>query len=369
MKKDKKDKILVIQKFQSSQKVTGILLVSFFIILILYVLTLVLLQIDSVSDNQMFADGFIVLLNVLKDFFLVIISIIGTTLLTSALIEKNQKNATYTELLANDIFASPEFYSNLSDENKQKMIESLERNYYKRHPVKQELFSAFRDTLNTLKYEYYYEECNINVSYFQKENYTEKLIVRTIKLRSYSDEIQLPQLHLCGYSLGLAILPNSETALEPFEFISLNIDGIEKSVSNNIVITKKETTNQLLKKCGYSVYYSAELKNSIKIRSDQDLVIRIEYKSRVTDEDNSMSFRVDAPCRKYLLNFYAPENYRVWAHAFGAFDVASNSSNGIYDNAISVKFDNWLLPENGVTICCSEKLSFSSKQERQLQHS
>ena len=99
------------------------------------------------------------------------------------------------------------------------------------------------------------------------------------------------------------------------------------------------------------------------------MVIRIEYQSGVTDEDNAKRFRVDAPGRKFLLNFYAPENYKVWVHAFGSFDITSNSSNVVYDNTISVKFDNWLLPENGVTICCSENLSVPLTTESQLQHS
>ena len=63
----------------------------FFIILILYILTLVLLQINSFSSNQVFEDWVLILLNVLKDSFLVIVSIVGTTLLTSALIEKTRR--------------------------------------------------------------------------------------------------------------------------------------------------------------------------------------------------------------------------------------------------------------------------------------
>lgn len=60
----------------------------FFVILILYIIVLILLQVDSVSETQLLSDKLIVLSNVLKDFFLVIISIIGTTLLTSTIIEK-----------------------------------------------------------------------------------------------------------------------------------------------------------------------------------------------------------------------------------------------------------------------------------------
>lgn len=94
MKKTKSKSILVIQKFHNSQKITGLMLIMFFVILILYIIVLILLQVDSVSETQLFSDKLIVLLNVLKDFFLVIISIIGTTLLTSTIIEKNQKNTT-----------------------------------------------------------------------------------------------------------------------------------------------------------------------------------------------------------------------------------------------------------------------------------
>lgn len=83
--------------------------------------------------------------------------------------------------------------------------------------------------------------------------------------------------------------------------------------------------------------------------------------------DNSASFRVGVPCRKYILNFTAPENYKVIAHAFGTFDVASNSSNSKYDNTIAVEFDNWLLPENGVTICCIDKSkSLSADTSKEL---
>lgn len=357
MKKCKeKNGVLVIQRFKNSQKITILLSIIFFIILILYIISLVLLQIDTNTNSNLLSEKMTILLNILKDFFLIIISIIGTTLLTATIIEKNQKNTTYTELLANDIFASPEFYSNLSDENKYKMIENLERNYYKHYVIKQELYNIFRDKLNHLAYEYYYEECNYNISFFPKQGYTEKVIVRTMKIRSYSDNTAIPHLHLCGYSLS----PfnenfNSDDELSEFELDSISIDNIIHNPMESVSITPNATTDQLLNKCGYSVSYSVDLKNEIVLSSKKDTIISIEYKSRVTDYDNSASFRVNVPCRKYILNFTAPENYKVIAHAFGTFDVASNSSNSKFDNTIAVEFDNWLLPENGITICCIEK--------------
>lgn len=344
------------------------MLITFFVILVLYIIVLILLQVDSVSETQLFGDRLTVLLNVLKDFFLVIISIIGTTLLTSTIIEKNQKNTTYTELLANDIFASPEFYSNLSDENKQKMIENLERNFYDRQSIKQELYDVFRQNLNEIQQDYYYEECNFNISYFPQKSYSEKVIVRTIKMRAYSDTITIPNLKLCGYSLSPVNVENSvkNKDLSPFEFISLNINNKAHS-ADDIIISEDATMDQLLNKCGYVVSYTVNLKENITLSASEDTIIRMEYRSRVSDNDNSMSFRVAVPCRKYILNFIAPENYKVIAHAFGSFDVAANSSNSKYDNTISVEFDNWLLPENGVTICCINKdLSAESDTSKTL---
>lgn len=175
-------------------------------------------------------------------------------------------------------------------------------------------------------------------------------------MRAYSDTVSISNLRLCGYSLSPVNVDTSVEAMDlpPFEFISLNINNKVYS-ADDIIITEDATTDQLLNKCGYIVSYTVNLKENITLSASEDTIIRMEYRSRVSDNDNSMSFRVAVPCRKYILNFIAPENYKVIAHAFGSFDVAANSSNSKYDNAISVKFDNWLLPENGVTICCINK--------------
>ena len=103
----------------------------------------------------------------------------------------------------------------------------------------------------------------------------------------------------------------------------------------------------------------------------QDLVIRIEYQSGVTDEDNSMRFRSSMLLveSSYLTFMHQKITRCGFMHSVRWRFITSNSSNVVYDNTISVKFDNWLLPENGVTICCSENLSVPLTTESQLQHS
>lgn len=352
MKKDKK--ILVIKKYKKSKTATLLLSVGLGLFLICYIIILILIQFGSVSDS-LFSSELIVVLNVAKDFLLVVISIIGTTLLTALLIEINQKNATYTELIANDIFASPEFYSNLTDENKRKIIENLEEEYYGRFPIMQELYGLFREKLNSFSHNYYYEECNYNVSYYSIGSSLEKTIVRTMKIRSYTETVKIKNFYVCRYSLSpnenIHGTPKSQI---PFQIVSISINGIVQPM-DNIVVEEQITSNQLLDKCGYSSTCIVKLKNDIILTSDNDTIIRIKYKSIVTKMDDPMSFRVPVPCIKYILNCTAPSEYKVVAHAFGFFDSASNSSNSIYDNTISVTFDNWLMPDNGVAICCIDK--------------
>lgn len=305
----------------------------------------------------------IVIVNVVRDLLLILVSIIGTTLLTANIIEKNQKNTTYTELIANDIFASPEFYSNLSEDNKRKIMDNLEKNYYDNFPIKQELYNLFRERLNGFSHSYYYEVCNYNVSYYYTGSCIEKTIVRTMKIRSYTKNERITNFYVCRYSLS----PNENingnlNSQIPFQIVSVSINDVKQPM-NNILVENKMTSNQLLDKCGYSSTCVVRLKDDIVLSTTYDTIIRIEYKSIVTDMEDPMSFRVPVPCRKYILNCTVPVEYKVVAHAFGFFDSASNSSNSVYDNNISVAFDNWLMPDNGVTISCFNKNMKINDQE------
>lgn len=243
-------------------------------------------------------------------------------------------------------------------------MDNLEKNYYDNFPIKQELYDSFRKQLNSFTNDYYYEECNYNISYYPKENRSEKSIVRTMKIRSYKDSTKIKNLYLFSYSLSPCNVNNSESNTIPFQVLSIFINNVNYPI-DQVIVTERATANQLLDKCGYSITYTVYLKDEITLSSGSDMIIRIEYKSIVTDLDNSMSFRVPVPCKKYLLNFIAPTGYKVIAHAYGSFDNASNSSNSKFDNSISVYFDNWLMPDNGVTICCIDK-NCNKQLERNL---
>ncbi len=341
IKKKKYENILIIQKYKGSKIGIVSMLVTLCIAIFCYLTVLYLLQID-ILENKL-----ITIISMCRDVLLAIISIIGTSLLTSVFIEKNRKNVEYTELLANDIFASPEFYSNLTLENKKKMNKYLEENIYQKSPIKSEIYQLCREKIYSNEISYYYTELNMSISYFVYDNYTEKNIKRIMKLRTYSDDLSENRLFLFSYNLS----PTQD--VNNFEVLSAGI-GIENKtleIGKDIIVEKKETKDHLWNKCGYTDIYEVYLYMPITLYMDRDLIINIEYISRVSDGDPSARFGVSVPCKKFYFNFFAPSDYKVYAYTYSFLNKDNIFPNPLYKNNISVCFDNWLLPGEGITIC------------------
>lgn len=159
-----------------------------------------------------------------------------------------------------------------------------------------------REKLNGFSHNYYYKECNYNVSYYSIGSSLEKTIVRTMKMRSYTETVKIKNFYVCRYSLSHN--ENIHGTLKsqiPFQIVFISINGIAQPM-DNIVVEEQMTSNQLLDKCGYSSTCIVRLKNDIILTSNNDIIIKIEYKSIVTEMDYLMSFSVPVPCRKYILN-------------------------------------------------------------------
>lgn len=345
MSKNKRvDDVLVIQKYKGSKIGILSMLIAVIVSIFCYVTVLFLLQDDSIVTKC----GTV--LYVIRDSLLMVTSIIATSLLTSVFIEKNRKNIDYTELIANDIFASPEFYTNLTEENKEKVHKYLEENLFLKNPIKNQVYQSCRKKVYSNQLNYYYQELYINISYYDRETYSEKYIKRVEKIRSYNEEITVSKMYLFSYSLS------PTEGVENFSIISAGIgeDNEPLEIGKDIIIEKKNERNLLLDKCGYTEVYDVYLSKEVTVLPDCDTILNIEYVSRVTDEDMSARFSVPVPTKKYNFNFTAPQDHIVYAHAFSFLNTSRNFPNSLYRNTIAVNFDNWLLPGEGVAICVAK---------------
>ena len=143
--------------------------------------------------------------------------------------------------------------------------------------------------------------------------------------------------------------------IKTFELIggSIGKDNEPLIIDKDIILEVKNTRSPFLKKNGYIETYEVSLNKEVTLYPHQDTIISFEYISRVSDGDMSSGVGVSVLCKKFSLNFYAPPEYTVHAHSFGFLDSGDNSSNSDYPNNISVRFDKWLLPYEGVVICVS----------------
>lgn len=343
-KRKKEEQILVIQKYKGSMKGIITMGIALAISICCYVLMLYLAQLDDIADS----DKVIILM--LRDVLLAIVSIIATSLLTSVFIEKNKKNVDYTELIANDIFASKEFYANLSAENKTKMLKYLSQEYQEKDPVRNDIQELCRKRLFETEVPYYYESFDESTSYRDYGSYTEKKSVRILKLRSYSEPVKLKSIRLLSYKL-------SETnGVKTFELLegSFGSDNSILEIGKDITVENKETRSPLLRKNGYVHNYIVTFCKELTLLPNEDTIISFTYVSRVSDGDMSSGVGVSVPCRNFSINFHAPEGYVVHAHSNGFLDSGENASNPDFPNEISVKFHEWVLPGEGVVFCVTQ---------------
>ncbi len=140
---------------------------------------------------------------------------------------------------------------------------------------------------------------------------------------------------------------------EDFNELLNNENNYSLIIDKDIILEVKNTRSPFLKKNGYIETYEVSLNKEVTLYPHQDTIISFEYISRVSDGDMSSGVGVSVLCKKFSLNFYAPPEYTVHAHSFGFLDSGDNSSNSDYPNNISVRFDKWLLPYEGVVICVS----------------
>ncbi|MCM1171198.1 MAG: hypothetical protein NC393_03620 [Clostridium sp.] len=316
-KQKKENQVLVIQKYKGSVKGIISMIIALIIAFICYVIMLYLAQNSEISSDMQ------VKIVMIRDVLLAVISIIGTSLLTSVFIEKNRKNVDYTELIANDIFASPEFYMNLTEENKEKMLTYLSENSQKKDPVRSELYNLYKEKLIANQFEYYYEDFDESTSYYDFGSYSEKRSKRIIKLRSYKEKVNIKKLRLIAYKLS------PTHGIETFELLggSIGIESEPLVVGKEIVVETSSTRSPFLVKNGYVQTFEVSLYKEITLYPNKDTVIGFEYISRVSDEDMSSGVGVSVPCKRFSLNFYAPSGYKVYAHTFGFLDSGDNISN------------------------------------------
>lgn len=335
------------KKFKLSKK--AILNTVFFdaSALILYIICLEYLQIQ---DARCY-----VTVNILSNILLVIMSIASASILSTILIDVKSKNSLYNEILTSDVLSAPQFYSALSKDNREQMLRGLEGNlYFSNCPVKEDMYRSVRKKINSYDGEggsnqYFLESCVYNIRCQITGSYFKKTILKSIDLRSYTT------LDKVGFLLCSTDAPILQDCAQS-SVISLYINGVEKNI-DDVIETRTVLIhgNAFCDKSGYVQRSSHSYKGNLHLSPDKPNRIEVTYETAVPLYDTFYSCRTPYPCHKfdltYMLVGQLADKYSLSVCAFGFLDDAKSTPNQKDSMPeISIKFDNWIFPLDGVSV-------------------
>ena len=113
-------------------------------------------------------------------------------------------------------------------------------------------------------------------------------------------------------------------------------------------------------KSGYSKRIIVKYNRSLNISPDKETLIEMRNITRVPINDIAFTCRLKFPCHKFSFSYRIigenASNYRLNARAFGFAESGKSAPNRHDDEPeISISFDNWVFPHDGVAVTMLEK--------------
>lgn len=342
MKKSKK-----LKKYKVSWRGTIFIIIIFIISAIFYCASTYYLNIEtiSVTDKNM---EHIARLETIKDVLVVILSICGTNLLLNVLIEVHSKNAFLTEIVNNDIIACPEFYDNMSCENKEKVYKALDQNL--NYEQMQDMFANIKSKMNMLMHDYFFESCEYFVICDIYEDYIEKEITKKVVIKSHEETYMIKDF--CVGNVSSKLINGKKT----FELLSVKINDSNIDINTQFKRVTQKTGN-LDEHNEYDTSESYIYKKVLKISHQHPTTITVKCKARTTIDDKLSSFRVTKPCKSFTLNYTInqADKYRLAVDAFGFLDDADDSTNNSSNASVNIRFKDWIFQYDGVVVVILDK--------------
>lgn len=333
----------------------AILIIDVFIIIV-YLFTLFTINnadsIECLKNHSLQYE----LLILLKEFLVVAMSIVTTCVFSTWLIDVKEKNHIYADAICNDFLSSHEFYSNLSEENKEAILANLEKEiYFQGSTTKECMYRSILNKLNNLSNNYYYDFCGFNVTCNIANAIITKNVTRTIHLKSFSKNSKQKVPKFC-------LLSNTHEEIDgivPIKLLSASVNGKELDISSDVICEDVPVTETQLKGCGYTHKTTYYLKKTLTIDPKEDTKIVLKYVTRVKENDTTYACRVKYPCKTFSFNLSLDANtaksYSLSSHAFGFIDDAENSQNGTSREHINITFDDWIFSTDGIDVVFQKK--------------
>lgn len=294
-----------------------------------------------------------VILKTIKDIFVIVATTFGVSLLIGTLIEKKTKNDLYMEIVR-DTIESKEFNARLTSEEKQILCDKFTKlNKCQNIKVIFDMYKSIENkfcNIDIKKEPFYLNRCTYDISCDMKSGYIEKTYVKSLYLRSYNNRETIECLRLGSFrSVKYGDLSSHEKK-------SLYIDGKKISIDKVVIQPDKQEYSGLEHQHGYNEALCAMYCDNINLYSDKDTCIAYQYISRTSIKDFTTIVRCAYPCKSFVAKFHINgDKNKITCSAFGFIDDGKKSPNNDHENDISVEFNEWIFPEDGIVFTIVKK--------------
>lgn len=295
---------------------------------------------------------------IIKEFCMIITSILISSIFTMFIVEKKHKNEIYTSAVY-DFFDETHCKVDVSD------LQKTNVEIYKQLNEKcipNDLVEHVLTKICYAKEPFYYTKYEVTVNCTIKSNCIEKVILETINLRSYSDSYKFDSVEN-PYNIA-EMLYKSDKKIKlkkPLVINKFQVGNAGESADDidikDINLIKRNYKNNVDRQFGYNKLLSAQSPVDIEISNAEDTQISISYTTYVPLSDKIFTFRIPCACKEFKFDFRLNDDYgmyRINGNAFGFFDTANGTVNEDNNHHLTFRFNDWSFKENGVVVNITE---------------
>ena len=279
----------------------------------------------------------------------VVVSIIISTLLSTWLIGKRDKEKIYNEAI-DDLLGNSKIKMDL-EKASNAYIETFSNELIQKK-IPSSMIETTLTEIGKMDKPYYFEECNMTINCKIDGGYLVKEIKKEVKIFSYEDNYEFDgQFDM----FTLAGTTTADKVEDPLKIIKINVEDTRKkslNENNNYKLESKKTDKGFYRTQEYTKNTTAYYTGKLKLRADKISKITIVYETRTLKDDLNYFFRLPCACHKYKMTVHLKEmpDYCLNGYAFGFLDDATDSADFNNKDEMSIEFNKWMFPLDGVCI-------------------
>lgn len=323
---------------------------SVILVMIIFLISLAFFCILNITEigDKFISNEFVkqIVLNSL----LVVTSITGTNILTAIIVEKNNKNQDWRNIISQDILSNQTFYNYMDYETRNDILSAVNCsiNGYN-NPIQNEIMSSVLNKLDFNNIDFYFEKCNYDVDCKIMDEYIEYHVTRVTDMYSYKNKYTCKKFRV---ALAAGLWDNELGNMD----IKIKLNGVLLSENDYIVETESSVKEVDIERNKYNDIKYVYLKQPLDLYSDDGshtaTTIVYEYIVKASLSDLVNVYRASRPCKHFSVRFtlHTHENYKLQSHTFGFLDSSKAEEDTDNDFISYNEFRDWIFEDDGVVI-------------------